>query len=539
MTENDGGQTPGKPVLLSPSTVATFDVNPLESDNGGCQTKLLPRWYPRFRGRPVLYGNPEALGWLLSNTGHAVYLIGGGAFIVPALMRLATEQAGCQTEPLPGEVSFPECHNKVYGMRPSSIITTTASIISLVAAVLIPPIGALIDYTRHRRLIGKVLSIIYCAMVLPQIFISQQTWFPVLIVVLFLGLVMWTQTLVVHAYLPELTEDENELNQLTKIFSIIPFGSIILFIFVVLGIATAMGSRDDEVLTARIAAVVAFVFLSIVFFVSWVYLMEERPAAHTLREGQSLWAAGFRQIYDTSCNIYQNYSALAWFYVAVAFGDVKPIMAIAITFFTDQLKLSPTETGAAAIIMLIGSIPGAVLSSWCTKRFNPIRTSILSMVITIVFSSLAAIILKGPGQQLETYIIVAGWGIGGGFKLTATRMLASTIIPEGQDAELMGFYLFADQLLSWLPPLVYTALNEAGISQRIGLATLNIYFLIALVAYFMMGNYRAAVETAGRSTAGDVEAVLATTEADGIQVKQTSTASSEDSSSHEHATRDD
>jgi UMF1 family MFS transporter len=484
-------------------TIASSTDTEQELDVSQRLGHTLPTWYPKFRGKPVLYGYPEALGWLLSNSGHSVYLIGGGAFIVPAILRLATEEAGCETEPLEGEVKVPDCHNKVYGMKPSSLVTTVASVIALVVAVMIPLIGAVIDYTEHRRLIGKVLSLLYCLAILPQIFVSEDTWFPVLIVLLILGFIMWNQTLVLHAYLPELTEKEEELNQLTKAFSVFPFASIIAFIFLILGIATALGARDDEVITARMAAIASFALLSVLYGITWGYpLMGKRPASHQLQDGQSLWTAGFQKIYHTSCKIYKNYTALLWFYVATAFGDVKPITAIAITFFTDQLQFTPTENGTAAIIMLIFSVPGALFSSWFTRKFNPIWGSIVSMGIMIIFSSLAALILTGPDCKIQTYIIVAGWGIGGGFKHTATRMLASAISPKSSEAEMMGYYLFADQSLSWLPPLVFTAMNEFGLGQRIGILSLNIYFLIALVAYYKMGDYREAVRIAGRLNVG-------------------------------------
>ena len=76
-------------------------------------------------------------------------------------------------------------------------------------------------------------------------------------------------------------------------------------------------------------------------------------------------------------------------------------------------------------------------------------------------------------------------------------MLSVAIIPPGQSSEYMGIYLFFGAILTWLPPLIYTSLNEAGVSQRIGVASLNIFFLIGLFSYIMMGNYRAAVEAAG------------------------------------------
>ena len=53
-------------------------------------------------------------------------------------------------------------------------------------------------------------------------------------------------------------------------------------------------------------------------------------------------------------------------------------------------------------------------------------------------------------------------------------------------------------MFAWVPSLVFTVLNEAGVSQRIGLSTLCVVFLGALLSYFMMGDYTEAVRVANR-----------------------------------------
>jgi len=73
------------------------------------------------------------------------------------------------------------------------------------------------------------------------------------------------------------------------------------------------------------------------------------------------------------------------------------------------------------------------------------------------------------------------WGACGGWKYTVERFITITIIPEGQDAELMGMYLFAGQILSWLPPLVFTVMNEAGVSIRISMISLLLFWLVAII----------------------------------------------------------
>jgi MFS transporter, UMF1 family len=458
-----------------------------------CPAASLPRWYPYRRGKPLLYGNPEALGWLLSNSGMTVYFLGAGAFVVPGILHLATQQAGCEVEIPEGESHPPECTNTVYGMKPSSIITNLMSVVSIVVALLTPLVGAVIDYTPHRRLVGRVTSVLFVVLVIPQAFLAEETWFAITVLYLILGPVISGQSLIVHAYLPELTNDEYQLNQLTKVFSVVPFICIIVFVFTVLGFTTILGVRDDAVWTANIATLLALPVLSASLFTSWTCLFQTRSPAHELLPNQSLWTAGFQQIWQTSKTIYNDYTVLGWFYVSCAFGDAKAIAPIAITFFADQLQFTPTQNGIAAIVTLLSSIFGALMSAYCTRKTNPICSSVISTVLLMIFTSLGAIILTGPSTSHWAFLIAAGWGVGAGFRLSATRMLASTLVPKGQDAEIMGFFLFACQVMSWLPSLVFTAINEAGISQRVGMATLNIYFFIALVALIMMGNYRDAV----------------------------------------------
>jgi MFS-type transporter involved in bile tolerance (Atg22 family) len=248
--------------------------------------------------------------------------------------------------------------------------------------------------------------------------------------------------------------------------------------------------------------VVAFVVNAILLPIVWGYLFGRREPLHVLPDNKSLWTMGFVQLWDTSRHIAKNYRSLKWFYGSIAFSDagIQALATVAITYLTDQLQFTARENGVAILLMLCGSVPGASFSNLCSRRFDPIKSSMAGLFLLIVVTACFALFAVGPGQHLETYIMSFLWGIGVGWKWTCDRLLASSIIPEGQDTELMGVFLFSGQCLSWLPPLVYTALNEAGISQRIGVASLDIYLVISLVGYCCMGSYRRAREEVGRTT---------------------------------------
>ncbi|CAB9503872.1 Major facilitator superfamily [Seminavis robusta] len=465
-----------------------------------CTENNLPWWYPHFRGRPVFYGTKEALGWACTAVGMAAVLIGTGAFILPAMAKLAKEEAGCETEAPSSSDPIPPCEGKVYGIKPSSLLTVMSTVVGLASAFVIPPVGAIVDYTSHRRLIGRWLSALYAVLILCMVFLNEDSWFALVIILLLAISIGWAISMLFNAYLPELTDDENRLNEFSKAFTVLIFSAMVVYLAIVMGIGLAFGVADDDVALARIAAIVAFCLSSVLLYASWGLLFEERMASHELPPGQTLWGAGFRQVYRTSIKIWNDYRALKWFYISICFGDaaIQSLSVIAITFITDHLEFSSQQVGAAALLLLLGSIPGAIVGAFINKKFNPIKSSALAVFGMLVGTGLGSIILKGPGQETLTYMFAFSWGFGTGWKYTGDRVLAAGIIPQGQDAELMGFYMFCGQIFAWAPSLVFTILNEAGVSQRIGLATLCVVFLGALLSYIMMGDYAEAVGAADR-----------------------------------------
>jgi MFS-type transporter involved in bile tolerance (Atg22 family) len=363
-----------------------------------------------------------------------------------------------------------------------------------------PFMGAIVDYTNHRLKIARILTALYCCLLFPQIFISSSTWFAVAILQIAVAFIGWGQTMLTYAYLPELTSDEQVLNKYSSNFTVVQFGSMVVYLMGVAGVSAVAGLADDEVATARIGQAVSFVVASVALSYAWSLFLP-RPTTRDLPEGQSFWTAGFIQVWHTSIRIYKHYKALKWFYVSVAFADaaVYSLATIAITYLTDQLQFTALENGIAILAMLVGSVPGGVLAGWCTARFhNPIWTSIASVTILAINTLVVGIVLREPGQQMATYLLAAGWGIGTGGKWTADRLLSSPIIPAGQDAELMGLYLFAGQVITWVPPLLFTGMNEAGVSQRIGIISLDVFFCVSIIAYFFMGSYKEASEMASR-----------------------------------------
>jgi hypothetical protein len=113
-------------------SIGSFEIEvPFDFETASDKVNDLPVCFPRFCGKPVLHGKPEALACVLGMTGQAIGLFGVGTFILPALLHFAKLEAGCEMEIL-------ECSKTLYGLKPSSWITIMATLLSLVVVLLAP-----------------------------------------------------------------------------------------------------------------------------------------------------------------------------------------------------------------------------------------------------------------------------------------------------------------------------------------------------------------------------------------------------------------
>jgi MFS-type transporter involved in bile tolerance (Atg22 family) len=97
-------------------------------------------------------------------------------------------------------------------------------------------------------------------------------------------------------------------------------------------------------------------------------------------------------------------------------------------------------------------------------------------------------VLVGPTHKNKAFIFGISWGISLGWLHPQHITAFTSIIPSGQDAELMGVFLLCAQILGWLPPLVFTLLNEMGYSMAYGLGSLVLFFVLGIVCLLMVGN---------------------------------------------------
>jgi len=448
---------------------------------------------PLFLHKPPYGDHLEARGWAFDAIGRSLSFIGNAVFVGTAVVHQAKINAGC----LPEDV---ECTGVTqYGIRPSSFLALYNVIVGLASSALLPLLGAIVDHTSSRLFVARISAISYCILLFPMVFISQATWFAVAVLLIVTALIGWIHTGMTFAYLPEMSDDKKTLERLNTSFTVIQFTTNVIYIVVVVGIAAGAGWMDDSIATARLAQSISFVITTAFWGIAWLKLMGPRPAMSQLPPGKHLLTIGFRTIYRTSIDIAKYHKALGWFYGALAFSEsaTQALLIIITTYSIELLNFSSSEAGVMYLIVLISSVIGCYISELSLRLLSPIRSNQLCIMSMALFTALAAAFVKE--SRALFYMFASFWGVCGGWKYTIERYLAITIIPKNKDAELMGAYLFFGQILSWLPPLVFTALNEAGISIRISMLSLLIFWFIAVICLHVMGPYENALRQANEA----------------------------------------
>jgi MFS-type transporter involved in bile tolerance (Atg22 family) len=272
--------------------------------------------------------------------------------------------------------------------------------------------------------------------------------------------------------------------------------------FLLVVTALSIGLDLGDVVAAQMSQGINVVWSGLCFFFSW-RLFEHVPARHVLPEGHSLLTQGFSRVYQTAKDINQFYKhGTRWFFLAIIFAEASAnaFTVVAVVFLDEQLGLSFTDIGIFFFVSLVSSIPGAMLGSFVTRRSDPKRSWQLSMMFLFTWAAGGAIILDYLPRDLSYLAYVWGGGIGMflGWFYPVENLFFCMCLPKGQEAELSGFFVYCTQILGWLPPLIFSVMVEAKVSQTYGVVAVSAFLLIAVALVSCSAPWEDILRESGR-----------------------------------------
>lgn len=412
-----------------------------------------------------------------------------GSFVGSAMIRLAAVKAMKAGTPT------------IYGMKPSSVLTVASLIVNITAGVTMPFVGALVDHTDHRKIMGTVSAFIMTVSVAVQIAINEDTWLAAYIFEIIGGYFLIMHQVCTMAYLPDLTHDSSEMGHYTARFMINQYFIQSIFTLIIIVVSSNWKYKEQDIIsstiaTARLSAGMATGIGAILLTYAWTFLFRKRPKLREVPEGSNIFTTGFRQIAVTTKLVFKNYRALRWFMCALLFSPeagAGVVLSIAVTFLTFFVRMTVTEIAAVSIVMLFCNVPGALISRYMCQKINPLNSFRCAEIFYATVNGLIAGTVTGPERKNLVYLYAALAGLAFGWMFPSQRTLTVAIIPKGKETEMMGLISFFGQILGWLPALLFTIMNENGVDMRWGMSIVTYFLLTSCALTFLCGSYEDAV----------------------------------------------
>jgi len=465
------------------------------------------------------HGNREARALAINHIAQGFFLI-GGVYISTAILGLAFTTGECAGKP-PAQCT-------VWGLKPSSLLSTMTSISAFVSALCMPFIGVIVDRTDYRRCIAFCAGMGTCFLNFLEVFISERTYQFVIIVHIITPIVSLLHQMSIFAYFYEITTKSNILTKYLSIFQGWRQAAMLICVLFVLMLSNVWpglesGTIHADVVTARIAqsfiTIVSFICVVLTFYKG----LEPRKAVAPLPPGSSIYTIGFIQLYHTLIKITDELPAVKWYLVACAFYGslLGSTVAIAITYLKFFLKFSLNKIAISTILYLVASVCGATFVPFLSNAIGIYRS--LQLVVFSIMTVWGFVgLLKGPEHANYFFIFAFLWGFCAGMIIPVGRALFVRITPRGQETELMGTFLFFINGFVWIPPMIMTVINQAGVSFRYIMPLLGIFDLVALIALALMGDFDAAKEAADRASMENLTGSTVDLEGNKVDVKSES-----------------
>lgn len=415
--------------------------------------------------------NPEARAYILDCASRATVGI-SNIFLGYAILKYAAKAAGCEEvrnlrpsrkwgesamlRPR-AQVGKEICGKRLPGgLRASSLLTVMLTVGYVAVALCLPLVGALVDSTPHRRRVGLYTSYVLIAIQALEMGISEATW-EAMAALQVAAQVAYLLHLVPHfAYIPELTRDETDLASIQATALGSGYGASFFMILCIIG---AGGGALDA---ARVGQGLSAFALAATLPYAWHVLNADRPALRKRAPGTPLVVAGFARLRTTAAKTRTEYPELWQFILGLSCWEASTsaFLGLLPTYLAVFVQMTANQIASTLGVALVFTIAGAFASKRLIAASNPKAVVIGALTFLALVAFALPLVVAGPKQKGALYAFGACIGFGNGVAYPAQRVLFTLLIPGGCEAEMWGIYSFAGAVLVWVPPLVFTLINE-------------------------------------------------------------------------------
>ena len=349
-------------------------------------------------------------------------------------------------------------------------------IIMLVVALLSPPLGALSDQGGYRKrflIFFTFLAVIFTAL----LYFPQQgqaiyalTLYIIACICFEMGIVFY------NAFLPDIAPPERIGRISGQAWGVGYFGGLLSMAVLMVGFVSAetpwFGLTKETHAHIRATNIGVAIWFAIFSLPALFYL----PAPPARQTGDKLsLAASYRRILQTFRELQRYREIFKLLLARLVYNDgLITVFAFGGIYAAGTFGFTFEEVLFFGIIVNIAAGIGA----WCFGYLDDRLGGKLTIQITLVGFVIAAIIAVVPQEKIWFWIAGILVGLFAGPNQSASRSLMGRFVPQNKETEFYGFYAFSGKATAFLGPLLMGVITQASGSQRYGMATVGLFFII-------------------------------------------------------------
>jgi UMF1 family MFS transporter len=203
----------------------------------------------------------------------------------------------------------------------------------------------------------------------------------------------------------------------------------------------------------------------------------------------------FRDLGQTIRKLGRYREVVTFLFARLIFNDgLVTVFAFGGIYAAGTFGMTLDEVIVFGIALNVASGLGAVAFGFLDDKVGGKKTIMLTLVALSIATALA---VWAPNR---TWLWIAGMLIGVfvGPNQSASRSLMARFVPEQHQAEFFGFFQFSGKVTSFLGPILLGTVTAALDSQRAGVATVLVFFVVGGVLLALV-NERRGIEAARSS----------------------------------------
>jgi UMF1 family MFS transporter len=229
-----------------------------------------------------------------------------------------------------------------------------------------------------------------------------------------------------------------------------------------------------------------FALFSVPFFV----LAPREPRAG----GRVDLGAAFRDLARLFREVRRYREAAKFLLAQLVYNDgLITIFAFGGIYAAGTFGMSTAEIIVFGIGLNVAAGAGAFAFGFVDDRIGGKATVMLSLAALTVATALA---VWAPNR---TWLWIAGMMVGvfAGPTQSASRSLMGRFVPEGRQGEFFGFFAFSGKFTSFMGPLLLGSATQVFQSQRVGVATIMVFFIAGSLLLSTVNEQRGIAAAAG------------------------------------------